>query len=242
MVDGSQFRPKRIIEVELSQPLPTIPAMDERAGSCYQQAFALVRLHQQPLGCIEMELSENGLSPSQYSDQIWNQLGPTILEHLRQDQLPVISQLDALGIPVTGKSACAQAEEKKAAGLPTVSVVIPTRNRPERVEKCLNALLAMDYPAFSIIVVDNAPSSNATAEVVDQKSADHAQIHYVREDRPGSSWARNRGLMQATTDIVAFVDDDVIVDRGWLREIVNGFRAGEHVACVTGLILPAELE
>ena len=68
------------------------------------------------------------------------------------------------------------------------------------------------------------------------------RFRYVREPRPGLSCARNRGLAEASADIVAFTDDDVGVDPWWLNGIARGFRAASDVACVTGLIATAEID
>jgi cellulose synthase/poly-beta-1,6-N-acetylglucosamine synthase-like glycosyltransferase len=100
----------------------------------------------------------------------------------------------------------------------------------------------MDYPSFEIVVVDNAPSSNATADFIQQAYGGLPQVRYVREDWPGLAAAHNRGLKEVNTPIVAFTDDDVIVDRHWLTELVMAFDVAENVGCVTGLIFPIELE
>jgi GT2 family glycosyltransferase len=121
-------------------------------------------------------------------------------------------------------------------------VVISTRNRSERLARCLQALLAMDYPRYEIIVVDNAPSTSATADFIQQTYTNEPKIHYVREDRPGLSAGRNRGIREAHGEIIAITDDDVVVDTHWLTELVRGFQAAENVACVTSLLLPLELE
>ena len=63
----------------------------------------------------------------------------------------------------------------------------------------------------------------------------------MRENRPGLDWARNRGIAEARHDIIAFTDDDVRVDRAWLRAIGNAFLDPEIMG-VTGFIAPAELE
>jgi glycosyltransferase involved in cell wall biosynthesis len=67
-------------------------------------------------------------------------------------------------------------------------------------------------------------------------------VHYVRENRPGLSWARNCGLHHAGGEIVAYIDDDELASPRWLAELVRGFRIINNVACVTGAILPAEIE
>jgi glycosyltransferase involved in cell wall biosynthesis len=123
--------------------------------------------------------------------------------------------------------------------LPLISVVICTRDRPQLLQRCLDSFRALDYPSFEIIVVDNAPTSAATERLVAECTT-HQRIRYVREDRPGLDWARNRGIEEAQSDIIAFTDDDVRVDPGWLRGIARAF-ADPNTVLVTGLVVPAEL-
>ncbi|PRC62799.1 glycosyl transferase family 2, partial [Mycobacterium sp. ITM-2017-0098] len=61
------------------------------------------------------------------------------------------------------------------------------------------------------------------------------------EPRPGLSRARNTGLSAATGEVVAFTDDDVVVDRHWLSAIARGFSRGPAVSCVSGIVAAAEL-
>jgi GT2 family glycosyltransferase len=88
-------------------------------------------------------------------------------------------------------------------------------------------------------VVDNAPSSEATRVLVEDRGS---RVRYVREARPGLDWARNRAIAEATGEVIAFTDDDVEVDPGWIRALAAAFGTDETVAAVTGLVLPAELE
>jgi cellulose synthase/poly-beta-1,6-N-acetylglucosamine synthase-like glycosyltransferase len=67
-------------------------------------------------------------------------------------------------------------------------------------------------------------------------------MRVMAEPRPGASAARNRGLAAAAGEIVAFTDDDTVVDRGWLRALAGRFVAEPDADCVTGLVLPGELE
>jgi cellulose synthase/poly-beta-1,6-N-acetylglucosamine synthase-like glycosyltransferase len=98
----------------------------------------------------------------------------------------------------------------------------------------------MDYPDYEVVVVDNAPATDATASLVAKRAEE--SLCYVREPMRGLAAAHNCGLERARGAIVAFTDDDVILDRKWLTEISRGFRAAPDVACVTGLIMPAELQ
>lgn len=118
---------------------------------------------------------------------------------------------------------------------PPVSVVVCTKDRAGSLATCLTSLAQLDYPSYEVVVVDNASATQA-ARYLSSKF----HVRYVREDRPGLDWARNRGIAESKYDIIAFTDDDVRVDSGWLRGIARGFTDPE-VMLVTGLITPAEL-
>ncbi|WP_406058869.1 glycosyltransferase [Streptomyces sp. NBC_01077] len=122
---------------------------------------------------------------------------------------------------------------------PRTSVVVATRERPEQLVRALDSLLVQDHPDFELIVVDNAPRTSGTHELVTRKYAD--RVRYVREDTPGLATAHNTGLAAADGVVVAFTDDDVIADPHWLTALSEPFTADPGLGCVTGLILPARL-
>jgi hypothetical protein len=97
-----------------------------------------------------------------------------------------------------------------------LTVVVPTRDRPELLERCLQALRAELVPADRLIVVDSCPQRHPAGPVA---SALGATV--LVADRPGASLARNVGWRAATTERVAFVDDDVLVTPRW-RERITG--------------------
>jgi glycosyltransferase involved in cell wall biosynthesis len=119
---------------------------------------------------------------------------------------------------------------------PPISVVVCTRDRPQDLERCLRALLALDYPDFEVLVVDNASQTDETAAV-----AARLGVRSVREDRPGLDWARNRGIAETRHPIIAFVDDDARPDSLWLAAIASAF-VDPEVDAMTGLVAPLELE
>ncbi|MFH8715287.1 glycosyltransferase family 2 protein [Streptomyces zaomyceticus] len=122
---------------------------------------------------------------------------------------------------------------------PRTSVVVATRERPEQLARALDSLLAQDHPDFELIVVDNAPRTSDTHELVTRTYTD--RVRYVREDTPGLATAHNTGLAAAEGAVVAFTDDDVIADPHWLTALTEPFAADPGLGCVTGLILPARL-
>jgi glycosyltransferase involved in cell wall biosynthesis len=119
---------------------------------------------------------------------------------------------------------------------PPVSVVVPTRERPDDLTRCLASLAGVEANGHEVIVVDSGPTSNRTMAV-----AERFGVRYLVESRPGANRARNAGLAVASRDIVAFVDDDVVVSPTWLAAIGANF-ADPDVGCATGLVLPLELE
>lgn len=123
--------------------------------------------------------------------------------------------------------------------LPSTSVVLCTRDRADQLGAALDSLLALDHPDFEVVIVDNAPSDESTRELVE--ALDDDRVRYVREPVPGLSSARNAGVLAARHEIVAFTDDDVVVDRAWLRAVASGFSRGDDVVCVSGLVASGEL-
>ena len=134
------------------------------------------------------------------------------------------------------------AAEVKARRFPTppITVIVCTRNRAPQLRGALEALRDLDYPDFDVLVVDNAPRTTETQDMVRSAFRD-PRIALVQEPVPGLSQARNTGLKMARAGIVAFTDDDVVVDKAWLMEIAAGFAETPEAACVTGLVPAGEV-
>lgn len=122
---------------------------------------------------------------------------------------------------------------------PPISVVLCTKNRPVQLRVAVESLLSMSYPEFEIIVVDNDPGSGITGDVVAEHFSETVRL--VDAHVAGLSVARNVGLLAARHDIVAFTDDDVVIDSRWLENLAAGFARGADVACVSGMVPSAEL-
>ena len=122
--------------------------------------------------------------------------------------------------------------------LPRVTVVVPTIcERPEGLTATVEHLLGQSYPHFDIVVVDNR--RDRSSDFPDFSHFDKVRV--VTEDVPGISAARNRGVRAATGEVVAFTDDDVVVDSRWLRALGGRLAHDPSVDAVGGLVLPAEL-
>src|SRR2546421_12617897 len=147
---SADYIPVRILEVELGQPLPTISAFDEKKGRRYQRARCLVRLHTQPLGLVDFTFETAELPAEEYAPRIWQALGEQINAHLREDGLPEMTMLDASGLQSEQTPRCIQERQAFLQRAPFVSVIISTRDRPDRLARGLSALLAQQYPDYEV--------------------------------------------------------------------------------------------
>ena len=108
-----------------------------------------------------------------------------------------------------------------------VSVIICTWNRAERLATTLESLSAQDCSCLvEVIVVDNN-SSDDTKEVVEALSESWrlGSLVYEYVGRQGKQFALNHGIEKARGDVIAFTDDDVLLDEGWLSSIFKVFGA-----------------
>jgi O-antigen biosynthesis protein len=239
------FAPIRVVEVELSEPLPTLTRETGRSELPYASALVLARLHGTPLGLLDVDLRHEGeLAAESLASLLWDSLAPRIRAHLEEDGLEVVDTLSGAGLPLS-MPRCERERESFLANAPFISVVVPTRDRPERLRIALSSIIDCAYPAdrYEIVVVDNAPSTTDTERLLAEEfTGTQPPVHYIREDSPGSASARNRGLTAISGELVLFTDDDVRVDRHWLTELARGFSIEPGVSCVSGLLVPWEIE
>lgn len=119
-----------------------------------------------------------------------------------------------------------------------VSVVICTYNRAQLLAECLESLCHQTVPIddVDIIVVDNN-STDETRAVVESFQDRLLRLRYVFEKKQGLSHARNRGYSEATTEWVAYLDDDAKAHPDYIESILKAIR--EHrFDCIGGLFLP----
>ena len=222
-------------EIELCEPIKDIRLPTcHSTGEAYKGVRLLVRIHHIPIGYVE--IPGNSLPAELVAQQVWQTLGTSINARRDRAELPRLREISTDGVP------WAKPLAHETGDCPLVSVVVCTRNRRESLLKTLRDIAALNYSSFEVVVVDNAPESDATQHAVAREFKHDPRFRYVRELRPGLSCARNRGLVEAQADLIAFTDDDVRVDQWWLDGIVRGFQAAPEVACVTGLIATAQID
>lgn len=108
--------------------------------------------------------------------------------------------------------------------IPTLSVVIATRHRPDDLQRCLESLCQQSGDAVptEIVVVDDGPSADTQA-VVNQYEEAHRNIQYAPNEGNGLAAARNFGAQVSTGEVIAFMDDDTVAKPYWAYELVHGF-------------------
>jgi GT2 family glycosyltransferase len=230
--------PVRVLAIELSEGVPAVPDDGGPNAHRYGAAKVLVRLHDQLIGVLDIELPHGGLDAPAHTAAITTEFAGAINQHLASDGLAPLDR--SAPHPLEIGSHCSS-HRPLANAAPFVSVVVPTTGRNPKLVPNLESLAALDYPNFEVVVVDNAPHTDTVARVVAECTALRARVRYTAEHRPGVTYARNRGLAEAKGQIVAYADDDVLVDSNWLRTLVDGF-TGDDVMAVTGQVLAGELE
>ncbi len=201
--------PIRVAQLEVADGVPPLPDCRGFGG-----IRLLLRRHGVPLGWITLGGNRDAVAAEEIE----------VLAHqrLRGPRLRAVL-LDALPPRLPSRQ-------------PSISVVVCTRDRADQLQCCLDALSRLVFSSYEVIVVDNAPRTDAT-----QRVAAAAGVRYVREDRPGLDWARNRGLAEARYGVIAYTDDDTEVDPQWLTGIAAGFE-DPAVGAVTGLVIPGALD
>lgn len=120
-----------------------------------------------------------------------------------------------------------------------VSVIVCTYNRCDKLGRSLRAIVAAlkrCHFGAEIVVVDNN-SRDATEAVVGAVAQDcPVPLRYVVERSQGLSFARNRGIREAKGDIVAFTDDDCVVDPSWVEVVAREFAANPDVTLIGGRV------
>lgn len=120
-----------------------------------------------------------------------------------------------------------------------VSVVVCTYNRAQQLERALahigEAAMRSNL-SVEIIVVDNNSRDDTKAVVARAARASAVPVRYEFESSQGLSYARNRGLKAAKGIVIAFTDDDCLVDPNWIAALWSEFNAHPDVAVLGGRV------
>ncbi|HLZ67021.1 MAG TPA: glycosyltransferase [Aliidongia sp.] len=206
-------------DLEVTAPLPTLAIPPTARG------YALVLRRRGRVVGFMMEPATGGtvIEPAALAPIITAEVGAKLLQESIAEELDPSSS--------------------QPAAMPSLTIAICTKDRPARLQRCLSWLLRQVEPGreqgqtIEVLVVDNAPSDDQTRKLVEGL----AGVRYVLERRPGLDFARNRALAEARGEWIAFLDDDVVVDRGWLAGLREAWAENPDAGAFTGLVLPYEL-
>jgi glycosyltransferase involved in cell wall biosynthesis len=115
---------------------------------------------------------------------------------------------------------------------PKVSIVIPTRNRSDSLVRLLRSLRnsrRLERILLEVIVVDNG-STDGTARVLREASAGWPPLRALYEGRAGKNFALNMGMRQTKGEILCLMDDDIVLDPGWLEALVVDYQESGYDA------------
>ena len=115
--------------------------------------------------------------------------------------------------------------------MPLISVVLPTRDRRDRLERAIASVMRQTYPNWQLVVVDDG-SVDATPEFL--ACLDDKRIRSVRARGPRRLAARNIALDLAAGEIIAYLDDDNILHEEWLKSVAWGFAQRPEAGSSTG--------
>lgn len=105
----------------------------------------------------------------------------------------------------------------------SISVIIATKGRLSRVCACINSILKQTLLPQQIIIVDSSKSTILNSILKTNFSIAYPKIKYIHSDVCLTA-ARNLGVKHTTGDIVFFFDDDVILDKDYIKEVIKVFR------------------
>lgn len=228
--------PIKVVDLELTMPLPTLEGLDEYLG-----VWAIVRLRGVPIGYLKAPVCSGRchattLAKAILEEHVWAIMTSLVRDGLLAESPPRrFDPTELFALPAASDTFW----HGHAAAAPKVTVAVCTRDRTDDLAICLEALMRLDYPNLELLVVDNAPAGNGTAELLRTR---FPAMGYVSEPRPGLDWARNRAILESQGEIIAFTDDDVVVDPGWAKAIARAFIEHPDVMAVTGLVVPFEIE
>lgn len=212
--------PYQMAEVELTQTVQRISLAPKEQG-----AHVLIRHDGRPVGRTWFTRCELEVMAS----------GDELARTLRSIAFPRVATRALRDQLIAARS--------EARGRLSLTIAICTRDRPELLSRCLQAITghvrAYDQEAdIDLLVVDNAPPDERTARTVERYSG----VHYVEEPVAGLDMGRNRALANTRQTWLAFVDDDAVIDRGWLESLHEAVRTAPAAAGFTAPILPLMLD
>jgi GT2 family glycosyltransferase len=125
-----------------------------------------------------------------------------------------------------------------------LSVVVPTKNRPNELRNFLNSLWKQDLLPDQLIIIDQSVESNTIRQEVEEKSKQlRININYIHDQNiNGLVHAKAVAIGHNNCNIISFYDDDIVMEEGCLKEMYHAFIDNPKMTAANGLILNAPME
>lgn len=158
------------------------------------------------------------------------------LERVVEESRPRIPA-GSLPVPPPGPAIAMASASLTGSARPRVSVLIPTRNRPESLRRCIESVLAQRLDDYELVVVDDASEPPVSQGSLAQFVKD-PRIRVLRHERPmGVVAVRNRLMQEARGELLLSLDDDAYFgDAECAARVVEGFRSDPNIGIVSGRI------
>ena len=123
--------------------------------------------------------------------------------------------------------------------IPQISVAVCTYNRADVLPKCLESLADQSASSelFEVLIIDNN-STDDTKRIALDFCKNHNNFKYIFEEKQGLSHARNRAIEEAKGEYLAYIDDDAITDKEWLKKIGSVIQNNKNIVAFGGPIYP----
>lgn len=119
--------------------------------------------------------------------------------------------------------------------IPAFTIVIPTFNEADDIATTLDSLVALDYPDYEVLVIDE--SRDETPAIVQAYTASNPRVRYVRQSRfTGRAAGRNQGILDARGNVVVILNADVSLPRDFLSRLVPHYAAGADYVLVESAV------
>lgn len=122
---------------------------------------------------------------------------------------------------------------------PTLSIAVCTYNRADVLPKCLESLVDQTTTPelFEVLIIDNN-STDETKKIALDFCGKNTNFKYIFEEKQGLSQARNRAIDEAKGEFLAYIDDDAIADREWVKNILDAIKTDSSMVAFGGPIYP----
>lgn len=124
---------------------------------------------------------------------------------------------------------------------PKLSIVVCTYNREIFIQKTLEHLLdqTANFNDYEVLFIDNN-SPDRSAKICKDFQEKHPELHlrYFLETNQGHTFARNRGINEAKSELISFIDDDAFVRQDYVENMIAFFAQHSQAEAIGGKIIP----